>query len=78
MPVPAPRSSTCDPGSSPKVVTKKSIADGQLDATVAEFPVQEGQLGVEMAIRQLEGQKLPAWIVSQQDVITKENVSKFQ
>jgi ribose transport system substrate-binding protein len=56
---------------------KKSIADGQLDATVAEFPVQEGQLGVEMAIRQLEGQKLPAWIISQQAVITKDNVSKF-
>jgi ribose transport system substrate-binding protein len=57
---------------------KKSIADGQLDATVAEFPVQEGQLGVEMAIRQLEGQKLPPWIISQQDVITKDNVGKFQ
>ncbi len=57
---------------------KKSIADGQLDATVAEFPVQEGALGVEMAIRQLEGQKLPTWIISQQDVITKDNVSKFQ
>jgi ribose transport system substrate-binding protein len=57
---------------------KTSIAAGQLDATVAEFPVQEGQLGVEMAIRQLEGQKLPAWVISQQDVITKDNVSKFQ
>ncbi len=57
---------------------KQSIADGKLDATVAEFPGQEGQLGVEMAIRQLEGQKLPAWIVSQQAVITKDNVSKFQ
>jgi len=57
---------------------KKSIADGARDATVAEFPVQEGELGVEMAIRQLEGQKLPAWIISQQDVITKDNVSKFQ
>jgi ribose transport system substrate-binding protein len=57
---------------------KKSIADGQLDATVAEFPVQEGELAVEMAIRQLEGQTLPPWIISQQAVITKDNVSTFQ
>lgn len=57
---------------------KSAIADGSLDATVAEFAAQEGQLGVEMAIRQLEGQKLPAWIISQQAVITKDNVSKYQ
>ena len=57
---------------------KSAIAGGTLDATVAEFAGQEGQLGVEMAIRQLEGQKLPAWVVSQQAVITKDNVSKYQ
>jgi hypothetical protein len=39
---------------------------------------EAAQLGVEMAIRPLEGQKLPAWVISQQDVITKDNVSKFQ
>ena len=57
---------------------KTAIADGSLDATVAEFAGQEGQLGVEMAIRALEGQKLPPWILSQQAVITKDNVSKYQ
>lgn len=57
---------------------KSAIADGSLDATVAEFPLEEGQLGVEMAIRALGGQKFPAWIVSQQAVITKQNVSKFK
>lgn len=57
---------------------KQAIAEGSLDATVAEFPVQEGQLGVEMAIRTLDGQKIPAWIVSQQAVITKDNVNKYK
>jgi len=57
---------------------KSAIADGSLDATVAEFPLEEGQLGVEMAIRALGGQKLPSWIVSQQAVITKQNVSNFK
>jgi ribose transport system substrate-binding protein len=57
---------------------KSAIAAGSLDATVAEFPLEEGQLGVEMAIRALSGQKFPAWIVSQQAVITKQNVSTFK
>ncbi len=57
---------------------KTAIADGSLDATVAEFSGQEGGLGVEMAIRALAGQKLPPWILSQQAVITKDNVSKYK
>ena len=39
---------------------KKSIADGQMRATVAEFPYQEGVLGVDMALRLIGCQADPA------------------
>ena len=56
---------------------KKSVAEGQMRATVAEFPFEEGQLGVQMALRLLDCQGIPPWIVSPQAVITKDNVGKF-
>ncbi len=56
---------------------KKSVGAGQMRATVAEFPFEEGQLGVEMALRLLGCQPIPQWIVSPQAVITKGNVQDF-
>lgn len=56
---------------------KKSIADGEERATVAEFPYDEGILGVKVALRLLGCQPVPPWVVSPQAVITKENVGKF-
>ena len=56
---------------------KKSVGAGQMRATVAEFPFEEGQLGVEMALRLLGCQPIPQWIVSPQAVITKDNVQDF-
>lgn len=55
----------------------KSIADGQMSATVAEFPITEGKLGVDVALRLLACQAIPAWVVSPNAVITKDNVSQY-
>ena len=56
---------------------KRSITDGGMRATVAEFPYEEGKLGVEVALRILGGQAIPPWVVSPQAVITAENVKDF-
>lgn len=56
---------------------KRSVGDGQMRATVAEFPFEEGQLGVQMALRLLACQGIPPWVVSPQAVITKDNVGEF-
>ncbi len=56
---------------------KKSIIDGEMKATVAEFPYDEGVLGVQMALRILGCQAIPPWVVSPQAVITSENVKDF-
>jgi ribose transport system substrate-binding protein len=56
---------------------KKSVAAGEMRATVAEFPFEEGKLGVQMALRLLGCQAIPQWIISPQAVITKDNVKDF-
>ena len=56
---------------------KKSIKAGEMSATVAEFPFEEGKLGVEVALRLLGCQPIPPWVVSPNAVITKDNVDKF-
>ncbi|WP_192242687.1 substrate-binding domain-containing protein [Mesorhizobium silamurunense] len=56
---------------------KKSVGAGEMRATVAEFPFEEGQLGVQMALRLLGCQAIPRWILSPQAVITKDNVKDF-
>ncbi|HEY5207503.1 MAG TPA: substrate-binding domain-containing protein [Roseiarcus sp.] len=56
---------------------KKSVQAGEMSATVAEFPFEEGKLGVEVALRLLGCQPVPPWVVSPNAVITKDNVAKF-
>lgn len=56
---------------------KKSVGAGEMRATVAEFPFEEGELGVEVALRLLGCQAIPAWVVSPQAVITSGNVKDF-
>ena len=56
---------------------KNSIAAGELRATVAEAPFTEGVLGVQMALRLLDCQPIPAWVLSPQVVITKDNLGDF-
>jgi ribose transport system substrate-binding protein len=56
---------------------KKSVTDGEMKATVAEFPYDEGVLGVQVALRLLACQPIPPWVISPQAVITTDNVAKF-
>lgn len=56
---------------------KKSVSAGEMKATVAEFPYEEGILGVQMALRLLGCQPIPPWVISPQAVISADNVSKF-
>jgi len=56
---------------------KKSINAGEMKATVAEFPFDEGKLGVEVALRLLACQPIPPWVVSPNAVLTKDTVAKY-
>lgn len=56
---------------------KKSVTNGEMRATVAEFPFEEGALSVQMALRLIGCQPVPPWIVSPQAVISSDNVGKF-
>lgn len=56
---------------------KKSVGDGMMKATIAEFPYDEGVLGVQMALRLLACQPIPPWVISPQATITKDNVKDF-
>ncbi len=56
---------------------KKSVGAKEMAATVAEFPFEEGQLGVQVALRLIGCQEIPTWVVSPQAVITSDNVAKF-
>ena len=56
---------------------KRSIIDGEMKATVAEFPYDERVLGVQMALRIFACQAIPPWGLSPQAVITAENVKDF-
>ena len=56
---------------------KKSIKSGEMRATVAEFPFEEGKLGVDVALRLLACQPIPPWVVSPNAVLTKETVGKY-
>ncbi len=56
---------------------KKSIKGGEMRATVAEFPFEEGKLGVDVALRLLACQPIPPWVVSPNAVLTKNNVADY-
>lgn len=56
---------------------RTSIANGQMRATIAEFPIEEGKLGVDVALRLLACQPIPPWVVSRNAVITKDNVAQY-
>lgn len=51
------------------------VAQGRMGATNTPFPYYQGCKAVEVAIRQLLGQKVPAWVDSAPTLITRDNVS---
>lgn len=54
------------------------VRDGRLGATIAQFPGKMGFLGVEYAVRVIEGQKVPETVNSGSIPVTKDNVLAFQ
>jgi ribose transport system substrate-binding protein len=54
------------------------VADGRMGATVAQFPGKMGILGVEYAVRFIQGEKVPSSVDSGTMLVTKDNVDLFK
>lgn len=54
------------------------VSDGRLGATVAQFPGKMGFLGVEYAVRVIEGKTVPPTVNSGSLLVTQDNVLAFQ
>ena len=54
-----------------------AIQDGKMNATVAQQPDRIGSLGVENAIKVIDGESVPENIPVKVKLVTKENVSEF-
>lgn len=55
----------------------KMVAAGTLGATVAQFPARMGYMGVEFAVRAIEGKTMPEAVDSGAMLITADNVMAF-
>ncbi len=53
------------------------VKDGVMDATVAQFPGKMGELGVEYAIKAIEGEEIPATVDTGTALVTPENADEF-
>ncbi|QYJ17167.1 Ribose import binding protein RbsB [Rubrobacter xylanophilus DSM 9941] len=56
----------------------KAIQEGRMNATVAQQPARMGSLGVENAIKVIEGERVPKNIPVEVKLVTQENVSEFR
>jgi len=54
-----------------------SIASGNITATIAQNPFDMGRLGIEMAVKLLEGEEIPKRIDTGTTLVTKDNVEDF-
>lgn len=55
----------------------KAIQDGTMNATVAQQPDRIGSLGVENAMKVIDGESIPESIPVEVKLVTRENVSEF-
>lgn len=55
----------------------KAIQDGTMNATVAQQPDRIGSLGVENAMKVIDGESIPESIPVEVKLVTQENVSEF-
>jgi ribose transport system substrate-binding protein len=53
------------------------IRSGGITATVSPLPYYEGYWAVESAVRLLDGQKVPSWVVAPAQMITKQTVDTY-
>jgi len=52
---------------------QESILQGLLHGTVAAFPYAMGEIALEVALRLVEGQEVPAVVTSPMVLVTREN-----
>jgi ribose transport system substrate-binding protein len=55
-----------------------ALKAGQEDATVAQFPIKMGELGIVTAAAAVRGQKVEAVVDTGTAIVTKENADKFK
>jgi len=53
------------------------VRSGSITATVSPLPYYEGYWAVESAVRLLEGQQVPQWVVAPAQLITKDTVDDY-
>jgi ribose transport system substrate-binding protein len=54
------------------------VEQGVIDGDVAQFPSKMGELGIENAIKAINGEEVPKFIDSGAEVVTKENAAQFK
>jgi len=53
------------------------IKDGSISATITPLPYYEGYWSMESAVRLVNGEKVPEWIISPAQIVTKDNIGSF-
>ena len=56
---------------------QESIREGLMHGTVAAFPYEMGRIAVEVSLRLLEGQTVPAVVTSPMTLVTAENIDEY-
>lgn len=55
---------------------RRALAEGRMEATVAQYPDEMGRLAVETAVKALKGEQVPPEVVVRIGLVTKENAAK--
>ncbi len=56
----------------------EAVKNGEMTATVAQFPLVMGTVGVDLLVRHLNGEEVPELVDSGAMLVTQENVEQFQ
>jgi ribose transport system substrate-binding protein len=56
----------------------QAIIDGNVDGTIAQYPKVMGTVGVDLMVRHLNGEEVPALVDSGALLVTAENAAQFQ
>ena len=55
---------------------REAIRKGMMDATIAQYPVEMGRVAVEIAVRYLKGESVPAFVPVRIELISRENLDR--
>ncbi len=56
----------------------QAIIDGTVNGTMAQFPKVMGTVGIDLMVRHLNGEEVPAKVDSGALLVTKDNAAEFQ